>query len=47
MLLYNLFYIEWMNDYLVVYIERNVACSIDNETIIHRFQNIKTRKMQL
>ena len=30
-----------------MYIERNVACSIDNETIMHRFQNMKTRKRQL
>ena len=33
--LFNLFYIQWMNDYLVVYIDKDVACSIDNETIIH------------
>ena len=25
---------QWMNDYSIVYIERNVACSIDNETIM-------------
>ena len=25
---------QWMNDYLIVYIERDVVCSIDNETII-------------
>ena len=33
-----------MNDCLVVYIERDVTCSIDNETIMHQFQNIKTHK---
>ena len=33
-----------MNDFLIVYIERDVTCSIDNETIMHRFQNMKTRK---
>ena len=38
---------QWMNDCLIVYIERDVACSIDNETIIQRFQNIKTRRRQL
>ncbi|KAL0015263.1 hypothetical protein SO802_002332 [Lithocarpus litseifolius] len=38
---------QWMNDYLVVYIEKDVACSIDNETIMQRFQNIKTRRRQL
>ena len=25
---------RWMNDYLIVYIEKDVACSIDNETIM-------------
>ena len=25
---------QWMDDCLVVYIERDVACSIDNETIM-------------
>ena len=38
---------QWMNDCLIVYIERDVTCSIDNETIIQRFQNIKTRRRQL
>ena len=38
---------QWMNDCLVVYIEKDVACSIDNETIMQRFQNIKTRRRQL
>ena len=38
---------QWINDCLIVYIERDVACSIDNETIIQRFQNIKTRRRQL
>ena len=38
---------QWMNDCLVVYIERDVACSIDNETIMQRFQNMKTRRRQL
>ena len=38
---------QWMNDCLMVYIEKNVVCSIDNETIIQRFQNMKTRRRQL
>ena len=38
---------QWMNDCLVVYIERDVTCSIDNETIIQRFQNMKTRRRKL
>ena len=36
-----------MNDYLIMYIEKVVACSIDNETIMQRFQNMKTRRRQL
>ena len=42
-----MFYIQLMNDCLVVYIEKDVACSIDNETIMQRFQNMKTHKKQL
>ena len=36
-----------MNDWLVVYIERYVTCSIDNDTIMQRFQNMKTRRRKL
>ena len=35
---------QWMNDCLIVYIKKDVACSINNETIMQRFQNMKTRK---
>ena len=38
---------QWMNDWLVVYIERNVVCSINNETNMQRFQNMKTRRRKL
>ena len=38
---------RWMNDCLMVYIEKDVTCSIDNETIMQKFQNMKTRKRQL
>jgi hypothetical protein len=38
---------KWMNDNLVVYIEKNIFDEIDNEVIMKRFQNIKTRKEQL
>ena len=38
---------QWMNDCLIVYIEKDVACIIDNETIMQRFQNMKTRRRQL
>ena len=44
-----------MNDCLIVYIEKDIACSIEkdiacsieNETIMQRFQNMKTHKKQL
>ena len=32
---------------MVVFIEKDVACSIDNETIMQQFQNMKTRRRQL
>ena len=33
-----------MNYSLIVYIEKDISRSIDNEVIIQRFQNIKTRR---
>jgi len=38
---------KWMNDSLVVYIEKDIFDKIDNEAIMKRFQNMKTRKEQL
>ncbi|GMP78350.1 hypothetical protein CsSME_00034298 [Camellia sinensis var. sinensis] len=38
---------EWMNDSLVVYIERYIFDGIDNDTIMERFQKMKTRRGQL
>ncbi|KAH7660955.1 Ribonuclease H-like protein [Dioscorea alata] len=38
---------EWMNDSLVVYIEREVFATIGNEAILQRFQKMQTRRMQL
>ena len=38
---------QWMNNCLVVYIEKDIACSIDNETIMQRFQNMKIHRRQL
>ena len=35
---------QWLNDCLVSYIERDVFIQIDNEAIIQRFQNMKTRR---
>ena len=36
-----------MKDCFVVYTERDVVYNIDNETIMHRFQSIKTRRRKL
>ena len=33
---------QWMNDCLVTYIENDVFDSIDNETIMQRYQTMKT-----
>ncbi|XP_042032257.1 uncharacterized protein LOC121778942 [Salvia splendens] len=38
---------EWMNDNLVVYIEKDIFSTIDNEPILQRFQSMKTRRIQL
>jgi hypothetical protein len=38
---------QWMNDSLIVYIEKDIFHSIDNEAIMQWFQNIKTRRNQL
>jgi len=36
-----------MNDSLVVYIEKDIFDKIDNEVVMKRFQNMKTRREQL
>ena len=38
---------QWLNDSLVVLIENDVFCSIDNEVIHQRFQHMKYRRGQL
>ena len=38
---------EWLNDSLVVYIEKKIFDSIDNELILNRFQNMDSRRNQL
>ncbi|XP_075651588.1 uncharacterized protein LOC142622058 [Castanea sativa] len=38
---------QWLNDCLIVYIEKDIACRIDNESIMQRFQNMKPRRRQL
>jgi hypothetical protein len=38
---------QWMNDSLIIYIEKDIFHRIDNEVIMQRFQNMKTRQNQL
>ncbi|KAH7688594.1 P-loop containing nucleoside triphosphate hydrolase protein [Dioscorea alata] len=38
---------EWMNDSMIVYIEKEVFATIDNETILQCFQKMQTRYIQL
>jgi len=45
--LWNMMGDKWMNDSLVVYIEKDIFDKIDNEAIMKRFQNMKTRREQL
>ncbi|GER37888.1 mannan endo-1 4-beta-mannosidase [Striga asiatica] len=35
---------QWMDDSLLVYIEKDVFNSISNDAIMHRFQNMKSRR---
>ena len=38
---------QWFNDSLVVYIEKDIFCSLDNKVIIQCFQYMKPRRGQL
>jgi hypothetical protein len=38
---------QWMNDRLIIYIEKDLFDCVDNERIIQRFQNMKTRRARL
>ena len=38
---------EWMNDIMVVNIEKGIFKKIENETILRRFQDMATRRKQL
>ncbi|XP_070665674.1 uncharacterized protein [Malus domestica] len=38
---------QWLNDSLVVYIEKDVFSCIDNETIMTRFQSMRSRRGQI
>ena len=33
---------QWLNDSLTVYLENDIFTTIDNETVIDRFQNINS-----
>ena len=38
---------QWLNDSLVVYVEKDIFDSIDNELIMQQFQKMKPRKGEL
>ncbi|XP_042387864.1 uncharacterized protein LOC121979965 [Zingiber officinale] len=38
---------EWMNESLIIYIEKDVFNTVDNELILQHFQNMEFRSMQL
>ena len=38
---------QWMNNHLLVYIEKDIFDTIDNETIMQHFQNMKIHRGQL
>ncbi|ESR34555.1 hypothetical protein CICLE_v10007041mg, partial [Citrus x clementina] len=38
---------QWLNDSLVVFIKKDIFCSLDNEVILQRFQHMKPRRRQL
>ncbi|KAL5557496.1 hypothetical protein UlMin_039732 [Ulmus minor] len=38
---------QWMNDILLVYIEKDIFNKLDNELIMQRFQSMKTRRGKL
>ena len=38
---------EWLNDSLVVFVERDLFVTIENELILKRFQSLETHRCQL
>ena len=38
---------EWLNDSIMVYIEKAIFATVDNESILQRYQHIQTRRIQL
>jgi hypothetical protein len=35
---------KWMNDYLITFIEKKIFNTMDNERIMQKFQNMKSRR---
>ena len=35
---------QWINDCMTVYIEKDIACKIDNKSIMQQIQNMKLRR---
>jgi hypothetical protein len=38
---------QWMNDYLITYVEKSIFDGVNDSAILHHFQKIRTRKIQL
>ena len=38
---------QWMNENLIIYIEKDIIDTIDNNTVMQYFQRMKTHKGQL
>ena len=38
---------EWMNNNLIVYVEKYIFNNVDNKSIAQRFQNMKSHREQL
>ena len=38
---------EWINNNLIVYVKKDAFNSVDNKSIVQRFQNMKSHRKQL
>jgi hypothetical protein len=38
---------KWMNDYLITFIEKKIFNTMDNERIMQKFQNMKSRREKI
>ncbi|XP_022872298.1 uncharacterized protein LOC111391331 [Olea europaea var. sylvestris] len=38
---------QWMNDSTIVYVDKDIFLKLDNEVIVRRYQNMRTRKEQI